>query len=92
MKPLYRCDWCVKTGTEEEIAEHEKTCLCNTTLRSCHTCLNEEGFLTIKCKKGVEIPSGCYMQNCEKWQEGLTFDAKNFFSSDVISVGGILGN
>ena len=29
MKPVYKCDWCKTMGSEEEILEHEKTCMKN---------------------------------------------------------------
>ena len=38
MKALYRCDFCEKTGTVEEIQEHEEKCLYNPKNKSCATC------------------------------------------------------
>ena len=42
MKPLFRCEYCDKIGVEEEIIQHEQTCINNYTKRSCYTCLHAE--------------------------------------------------
>ena len=44
MKAIYQCDWCGERGTEEEIREHEASCIMNKALRSCYTCGNRKGF------------------------------------------------
>lgn len=55
MKPVYKCDWCKTMGTEEEILEHEKTCMANINLHSCYTCANRKGLAALECKAGMRI-------------------------------------
>ena len=38
MKPLFRCEYCNKIGTEEELVKHENECINNYTKRSCNSC------------------------------------------------------
>ena len=38
MKPVFKCDYCDKMGTEEEIREHEEKCTENYDKKSCYTC------------------------------------------------------
>ena len=74
MKPVYKCDWCKTMGSEEEILEHEKTCMRNINLHSCHTCDNRKGLTTLEWKVGVNIPENHYIQHCDKWEEGKPLD------------------
>ena len=39
MKPVYRCDFCGKMGTAEEIEDHEKVCKYNPAVKHCYTCM-----------------------------------------------------
>ena len=41
MKPVFKCDYCSKMGTEEEIREHEPKCFDNYDRRSCFTCIHK---------------------------------------------------
>ena len=84
MKPIYRCDYCPKTGTEEEIKAHEAECVHNKAKRSCYTCGYRKGwgFKTFNCQQGVEIPEGTYMENCPNWTEDKReFDPQNPYTS-----------
>lgn len=84
MKQLYRCDYCPKTGTEEELKKHEESCVCNKVLRTCHTCGYRKGwgFGTFGCQQGVEIPKDSYIQYCEHWTEDKReFDPNNPYTS-----------
>lgn len=77
MKPIYKCDWCKTTGTEEEIFEHEKTCTLNTNLHTCYTCANRKRIAALECKAGINIPENHYIQHCDKWEEGKPLDLNN---------------
>lgn len=69
MKLLYRCEYCNEMGTEEEIREHEESCLWNYTKKSCYTCKHaSRKLMTITCDAGVELESGKYMEGCRKWE------------------------
>lgn len=72
MKPLYRCDYCDFTGTEEEVKEHEATCIKNYNLRGCLTCVhcNTDDFKTFTCMAGRDIPEGYMHQNCLYHKQG----------------------
>ena len=69
MKPVFKCDYCSKMGTEEEITEHEPKCFDNYDRRSCFTCVHK----TFKgcnygCKVGIEIPEGKFFEFCESYK------------------------
>lgn len=74
MKPVFKCDYCPKMGTEEEIREHEPVCTDNYDRRSCHTCK----YKSIKTKdkqrcyectiNGIDIPSGKFFEFCEAYE------------------------
>lgn len=66
MKQLFRCEYCDEIGTEEEIREHEKTCLWNYDKKSCWTCKYMENLLVgVKCKlDDTKIPLGKYIEQC----------------------------
>ena len=69
MKQLFRCEYCDKTGTAEQISEHEKECIYNYCKRSCWTCKHAELCLSaINCKAGMEIPTGKHIENCSKYE------------------------
>ena len=75
MKPLFRCDYCDKIGTEDEILKHEFECIYNHTKRSCLTCKykKELGLVNLSCDSGREIPAGTYYENCPcyVWDEKI---------------------
>lgn len=74
MKPVFKCDYCAKMGTEEEIREHEPNCSENYDRRSCYTCVHKR----IKCDKDKnwyfdceaekEIPRGSIIEFCPKYE------------------------
>lgn len=70
MKPIFRCEYCNFTGTEEEVSKHEEECFDNYTKRSCWTCQHRcfNGFTEIKCEIGKEIPSGKMMTFCPEYE------------------------
>lgn len=73
MKPVFKCDYCSKMGTEEEIREHEPRCFDNYDRKSCYTCvhkkLESEGKqLFYKCKLGKEIPEGKFFEFCPQYE------------------------
>ena len=69
MKPIYRCEYCDKMGTEEDILEHEETCTYNYNKKSCPTCKHAENrLLKYTCKIGKEIPEGQMYVGCGKYE------------------------
>lgn len=72
MKPIYRCEYCDVTGTEEEIREHEEKCAKNYNKRSCLTCkhCSTDGFSKIECKNGKEVPEGKMFERCPAYENG----------------------
>ena len=66
MKPIYRCEYCDVTGTEEEIREHEEECIKNYNKKSCLTCKHckTDGIKKVECKQGKEIPEGQMVERC----------------------------
>lgn len=70
MKPIFRCEYCNFTGTEEEILKHEDECFDNYTKRSCWSCQHRclKSLTEIKCGVGQDIPSGQIMQFCPKYE------------------------
>lgn len=72
MKPIYRCEYCDVTGTEEEILEHEEECVQNYNKKSCLTCkyCSTDGFRQVKCKNGKEIPEGKIVERCPMHEIG----------------------
>jgi hypothetical protein len=69
MKPVFKCDYCSKMGTEEEIREHEPKCFDNYDRRSCFTCTHK--ILKPKCYEcdiGIEIPEGKIFEFCESYE------------------------
>ncbi len=69
MKQLFRCEYCTKIGTEEEIRKHEESCINNYNNKDCWTCkfANSENYVFI-CGKGKEIPTGKYISQCDKYE------------------------
>ena len=84
MKPVFRCEYCDFTGTEEEVCNHEEECFENYTKRSCWTCQHRSfKGLEIKCEVGREIPSGKMITFCPEYERK---EKKNY------DLGGIFGN
>ena len=73
MKPVFKCDYCSKMGTEEEIKKHEPISMDNYDRKSCHTCIHRN--LKIKdekwyyeCKTGIEIPMEKIFEFCPSYE------------------------
>lgn len=74
MKPVFKCDYCSKMGTEEEIREHEEQCAENYNKRSCYTCTHKrltskDGKWIFECKIGKEIPIGKLFEYCDIYEQ-----------------------
>lgn len=75
MKPVFKCDYCSKMGTEDEIREHEPNCHDNYDMKSCYTCEHkdgitmEDGRVKYKCKNGRDIPAGHIYKFCEEYKQ-----------------------
>ena len=72
MKIIYKCEYCDVTGTKEELQKHEKECVKNYHKKSCLTCKHclTDGFKTVECKQGIEIPEGKMRTNCPQHEVG----------------------
>ena len=70
MKQLFRCEYCDKTGTAEEMTKHEQECMYNHNKKSCFTCKHAEICLItkIKCNVGKEIPTDKYIEYCDQYE------------------------
>ena len=87
MKPLFRCEYCDKTGIEEEIAKHEEECFYNYNKRSCTTCKHAQiKGLKYICNAGKEIPEGKMFIGCESY----AWDEKDHCQAATSSVFGNL--
>lgn len=86
MKPVYRCEYCDHMGTEDDVRKHEVKCIWNYDRKSCLTCKHKDtkSFVQYKCLLGTEIPDGCMIEFCGKyeWNEKYPTDS---------SVDGIFG-
>lgn len=80
MKPVFKCDYCSKMGTEEEIREHEPKCFDNYDRRSCFTCTHKtlksiaNNRCSYECKVGVEIPEGKLIEFCGSYERKEKID------------------
>ena len=83
MKPLYRCDYCTYTGTEEEVNNHEAICIKNYNLKGCLSCAhcNTDGFTTIMCEVGRDIPEGKMFEDCDSYERREKVDYNSFFNN-----------
>ena len=69
MKQIFRCEYCDFTGVEEEVLNHEETCLHNYKRKSCSTCeFKEIKGLNYKCTNGKDIPEGQMYTGCDKYE------------------------
>jgi len=88
MKPLFRCEYCDKIGTEEELTKHEAECINNYTKRSCHTCKHAENKITkFNCKLGKEIPEGKLFEYCPAYE----WDEKDHTSRNPVPFNNLFG-
>ena len=72
MKPIFRCEYCDKMGTEEAIMKHEQECIYNYTKHSCYTCKHAENkVVSFNCKLGTDVPKGNIFEYCRayEWDE-----------------------
>ena len=84
MKPVFKCDYCSKMGTEEEIREHEPVCTDNYDRKSCYTCMhkkigrvvdkdvddiiNGKALIVYECRLWKEIPEGKIFEFCPSYE------------------------
>lgn len=71
MKPVFKCEYCSKMGTEEEIREHEPNCVDNYDKKSCDTCVHRDINIQKQwydCKLGVEISKGKIYLFCDTYE------------------------
>ena len=73
MKPVFKCDYCSKMGTEEEIREHEPKCIDNYDRKSCYTCTHRtfksgDKNHCYECKVRIESPEGKLFEFCESYE------------------------
>lgn len=74
MKPVFKCDYCSFMGTEEEVKEHELTCMDNYDRRSCFTCQHRgkismvNGLVKYECGKDINIPEGKIFEFCKSYE------------------------
>ena len=80
MKPVFKCDYCSKMGTEEEIIEHEPVCMDNYDRRSCYTCVHRGKFSMVnnlikyECAKEIDIPEGRIFEFCNSYERKIKID------------------
>ena len=85
MKPVFKCDYCYKMGTEEEIKKHELECINNYDRKSCYTCVHKkfdkvvDNMIAYKCKLEKEIPEGKIFEFCPQYERRE--EADNLFSN-----------
>lgn len=88
MKQLFRCEYCDKIGTKEELIKHENECINNYTKRSCTTCKHAENKITkFNCKLGKEIPEGKIFEYCESYE----WDEKDHTSRNPVPFNNLFG-
>lgn len=74
MKPVFKCDYCNFMGTEEEVKEHEPTCMDNYDRRSCYTCQHRgririvNNLCKYECDKEIDIPEGKLVEFCHLYE------------------------
>lgn len=74
MKQIFRCEYCDKLGTEEELITHEDECIYNYTKKSCFTCKYRKAGIKsyeFTCMRRSELPKGCFASYCPDymWDE-----------------------
>lgn len=99
MKPVFKCDYCSKMGTEEEIEEHEPKCTDNYDRRSCYTCvhkkicrvvdkdvddiINGKALIVYGCRLGKEIPEGKIFEFCPSYERDEKYDTPDRLFYDL---------
>ena len=89
MKPVFKCEYCSKMGTEEEIKEHEPNCLDNYDKRSCYTCMHKkiktkDGECFLECEAGCKIPKGKFFEFCTSYERKEKPETIGDFFSDFL--------
>lgn len=88
MKPIYRCEYCDKMGTKEDILKHEEECIYNYTKRSCYTCKHAEAKVyKYTCKLDIEIPEGRIYTGCSQYE----WDEKDNAHKDPVKFNSLFG-
>lgn len=81
MKPVFKCDYCDKMGTEEDIRAHEPNCQDNYDRRSCYTCeykrtkCDKDSNWYFECSAEKEIPKGSIIEFCSKYEQKKKSDS-----------------
>lgn len=81
MKPLFRCDYCPFTGTEDEVREHEPKCMNNYDKESCYTCAHRgkltmiNGHFKYQCNKDIDIPEDNIYEYCKLYERVIRLSA-----------------
>lgn len=92
MKPVFKCDYCKFMGTEEEVKEHELTCMDNYDRKSCYTCQHRgklsmaNNLVKYECGKEIDIPEGKIFEFCNTYERK---EKSNGMFDDLIA--GIFG-
>lgn len=95
MKPVYKCDYCSYTGTEEEVKAHEEKCFNNYDRRNCRTCEHRKieksalGNFQYKCDAGKEIPVNHMIEFCNSYEKKDTQFSNGVY--DIFSGLGLFG-
>lgn len=81
MKQVWKCDFCLQTGTQEEIEVHEKDCSFNPANKTCWTCRfrYEEGAPISGFWNECELGKKCYSFDdeetpCDSWEQEIDED------------------
>ena len=89
MKQIFRCEYCDKLGTEEELLKHEEDCIHNYTKRSCLTCKNRGklGLNNFACTLGKPVAEGHYYQYCKTYER----DEKDYTTRNPWTMNSLFG-
>lgn len=73
MKPVFKCDYCKFMGTEEDVKEHEPSCMYNYDRSSCYTCkhkkiISKNEKLIYECEVNMNIPEGKIYEFCKFYE------------------------
>lgn len=94
MKPIFKCEYCNFMGDEDQVREHEPTCLENYDKKSCNTCVYKQTHVEhnigsnkinpyYTCEKAIEIPKGQLWEFCESYErkEKIKYDMNGIFGN-----------
>lgn len=85
MKPVFKCDYCKFMGTEDEVKEHEPTCIDNYDRKNCYTCTHRKikTMTQWECSCGKKLPEGHIFEFCDKHErkEKSNCDLNSTFGS-----------